>query len=241
MLFRSVPYGFAASGAFQILSATAGDECQNFRLAGFGQVWVLQVPGRHNVLNACAALALIIGIHQDRYGELDGAKLARLAAGLAGFRGSKRRSEILGERGAVLYMDDYAHHPTAIQSTLEGFRAFYPKRRIIVDFMSHTYSRTAALLDEFAASFSAADVVILHDIYASAREKYDGTVSGQDLFRKAAALHPEVHFFPKPADAQPWLTENLRAGDLFVTMGAGDNWKLGRELFDLACPGLKET
>ena len=75
-------------------------------------------------------------------------------------------------------------------------------------------------------------MVVLHDMYASAREKYDGTVTGRHLADKAAAIHPAVHFWPKPTDATDWLRGFLRPGDLFVTMGAGDNWKLGRELFE---------
>jgi UDP-N-acetylmuramate--alanine ligase len=110
-------------------------------------------------------------------------------------------------------------------------------RRIVVDFMSHTYSRTAALLDEFAGSFGAADEVVLHEIYASAREKYDGTVTGRGLADKAAKLHPSVHYFDTFAGAEPWLRGFLRPGDLFVTMGAGDNWKLGKALFEAAPQG----
>lgn len=233
---RLVPYGVAATGAFRIEASRQGDECQHFRLAGFDHDWVLRVPGRHNILNAAAALALVLAIHEDRGGRPDAASLSALARGLEGFHGSKRRSEILGDRDGVLYMDDYAHHPTAIRTTLEGLRAFYPKRRIVVDFMSHTYSRTAALLDEFASSFGAADVVVLHEIYPSAREKYDGTVTGRQLANLAANHHPAVRYFDKFAEAEPWLRGFLKPGDLFITMGAGDNWKLGKSLYQEALP-----
>ena len=127
-------------------------------------------------------------------------------------------------------MDDYAHHPTAIEKTLAGIRRFYPGRRLVVDFMSHTYSRTQALLLEFGRCFGSADLVILHRIYASAREKNEGGITGQDLLGEVARHHAETSYFEDPMEAAPFLSGELKPGDLFITMGAGDNWKLGREL-----------
>ncbi|GHV82358.1 hypothetical protein AGMMS49991_09160 [Spirochaetia bacterium] len=98
--------------------------------------------------------------------------------------------------------------------------------------MSHTYTRTAALLDEFAAAFEKADVVILHKIYASAREVYHGGVTGQTLFEKTKALRNNVYYEEEPEDAAVLLQTILRPGDLFITMGAGDNWKLGKRLLE---------
>jgi UDP-N-acetylmuramate--alanine ligase len=121
-------------------------------------------------------------------------------------------------------MDDYGHHPTAIRTTIEGLKAFYPKRRLIVSFMSHTYTRTAALLDEFAASLSSADIVILHKIYASAREKYSGGVTGKTLFEKfekTSGLRDNVLYEEEPLDALPALKSLLKEGDLFLTMVRG--------------------
>jgi UDP-N-acetylmuramate--alanine ligase len=137
-------------------------------------------------------------------------------------------------------MDDYGHHPTALKTTLEGLREFYPKRRLVVSFMSHTYTRTAALLDEFAGSLDAADMVILHRIYASAREQYEGGVTGRTLFEKTQARWAAsgrdaangVRYVEEPMEAIDMLKAILRPGDLFLTMGAGDNWKLGRSLLD---------
>jgi UDP-N-acetylmuramate--alanine ligase len=146
------------------------------------------------------------------------------------FRGSRRRSEILGEAAGILFMDDYGHHPTAIRTTLEGLRDFYPRRRLVVSFMSHTYTRTAALLEEFASSFERADVVILHKIYASAREAYTGGVTGLTLFEKTKGLRGEVYYTEEPEDAAELLQGLLRPGDIFLTRGAGDNWRLGKIL-----------
>jgi UDP-N-acetylmuramate--alanine ligase len=99
-----------------------------------------------------------------------------------------------------------------------------------VDFMSHTYSRTQALLPEFGRCFGPADLVILHRIYASAREGSDGGITGRDLFGEVARNHAEASYYEDPMEAVPFLAGELKPGDLFITMGAGDNWKLGREL-----------
>jgi UDP-N-acetylmuramate--alanine ligase len=224
-----VPYGRSAEGAGRIVAEASGAGEARFRLAGGPVEYTLHVPGEHNVLNAAAAVALCGLIWgRERVGtEPDFPGAARA---LAAFTGSRRRSEVVGEAGGVLFVDDYAHHPTAIRKTLEGMRRFYPGRRMIVDFMSHTYSRTRAFLTEFAESFGAADVLVLHRIYASARESNDSGVTGRDLFRETERRRPDVHYFEEPLGALPFLLSELRAGDLLVTMGAGDNWKLGREL-----------
>jgi UDP-N-acetylmuramate--alanine ligase len=207
------------------------------RVAGFPLELDLRVPGRHEALDAAAALALTSSLVKKEFGsgENDGwndQRREQARAALDGFRGSKRRSEILGEEDGILFMDDYAHHPTAIHTTLEGLKCFYPSRRLIVSFMSHTYTRTASLLDEFASSFTQADMVILHKIYGSAREEYSGGVNGKTLFEKTKKLQDEVYYIDEPLDAAPLLKTTLKKGDLFITMGAGDNWKLSRNLYD---------
>jgi UDP-N-acetylmuramate--alanine ligase len=98
--------------------------------------------------------------------------------------------------------------------------------------MSHTYTRTAALLDDFAASFAAADEVVFHKIYGSARERYEGGVTGRTLFERAASLRSAVRYIEEPLDAVEELAEELRQGDLLLTMGAGDNWKLGKAMLE---------
>ena len=126
--------------------------------------------------------------------------------GIKNYRGSKRRSELLGEAAGIIFMDDYAHHPTAIKTTLSGLKSFYPGRRIIVDFMSHTYSRTKALLDDFASSFNDADLVILNRIYSSAREKEESAGNLDNLFfEKTREKHGNVVYYDEPADAAGFL------------------------------------
>jgi UDP-N-acetylmuramate--alanine ligase len=231
-----VPYGFKAQGDFRISAYRVADERTFMQLEGFtGGEITLRVPGRHSALNTAAALALCNSLINAQGGWTNEAWNAALKA-LNAFRGSKRRSEIIGEASGILFMDDYGHHPTAIQTTLQGLREFYPKRRLVVSFMSHTYTRTASLLDRFAASLTGADIVLLHKIYASAREVYAGGVNGKTLFDHTRALLPpekrdNVYYSEEYAAAVEPLKAILRPGDLFLTLGAGDNWKLGHTLF----------
>jgi UDP-N-acetylmuramate--alanine ligase len=224
-----VPYGRSASGPFRIVKEETGNGATRFSLEGWKQELSLRIPGEHTVANATAALALASMLWAREHGQrpLDVEAAARA---LAVFSGCRRRSEIVGEAGGVLFMDDYGHHPTAIAKTLSGIRAFHPGRRLIVDFMSHTYSRTQALLPEFGSCFGSADMVILHRIYASAREQNAHGITGRDLFREVAKHHAQVRYFEGPDDAVPFLAVELKPGDIFLTIGAGDNWKLGRQL-----------
>ncbi|HVP17615.1 MAG TPA: UDP-N-acetylmuramate--L-alanine ligase [Spirochaetia bacterium] len=225
-----VPYGRSAQGPFRIVDESAGEGCSGFALAGWQQRFSLKVPGAHTVLNAAGALALCSLLWSREHPRAPSLDLVSAAAAISDFNGSRRRSEVVGEAAGVLFLDDYAHHPTAITATLQGFKRFYPKRRLIVDFMSHTYSRTRSLLHEFGQCFASADLVVLHRIYASARESNEGGMTGRDLFNEVSAHHGNVRYFEEPREAVPFLTSELQPGDLFVTMGAGDNWKLGREL-----------
>ncbi len=225
-----IPYGRSAAGPFKVSREEPGSGRTTFALAGWRDEFTLMIPGAHNVLNAAAALALCSLLWTAERGESRVVDVAAAARAIGSFAGSRRRSEIVGEAGGILFMDDYAHHPTAIENTLAGIRSFYPERRLVVDFMSHTYSRTRALLPGFGKCFGAADSVILHRIYASAREQDDGGTTARDLYEEVSRSHPRVRYFPEPIDAAPFLVSELRPGDLFLTMGAGDNWKLGREL-----------
>jgi UDP-N-acetylmuramate--alanine ligase len=248
---KITPYGFTVppelKSPFRIETCRLEKERQIFTLAGFPGEFRLGLPGRHLVLDAAAALALTSSLLAAENGNGDAVHSNDINSNtvvwtseqresaqkaLEGFRGSRRRSEIIGESGGILFMDDYGHHPTAIKTTLAGLKEFYPARRLVVSFMSHTYTRTAALLDEFAASFEKADIVFLHKIYASARETYTGGVTGRTLYEKTQERRADVYYTGEPEDAFLELTALLRPGDLFVTMGAGDNWKLGKKLFD---------
>ncbi len=227
-----IPYGRDAPGEFRISSIEMIPGKISFTLSGWDMEFRLRVPGEHNVLNATAAIALAVILLRKEGLDPDRTLMEKIRKGLAQFSGGNRRSEIIGETGGVLFMDDYGHHPTEISKTLSGLRDFFPDRRLVVDFMSHTYSRTRGLMEEFSKSFKAADEVILHHIYPSAREEDDGAGLDEELFEKVSFHHPKVSYFHEIMDAVPYLEENLKNGDLFITMGAGDNWTLGKKLYE---------
>jgi UDP-N-acetylmuramate--alanine ligase len=242
-----IPYGFTARGPYHISGYQVENERASFRAALFPGEFSIRLPGRHQALNVTAALALVSIFLKSEFpaaaeniwsaGRLQAARKA-----LENFRGSKRRSELIGESGGIIFMDDYGHHPTAIKTTLEGLKAFYPGRRLVISFMSHTYTRTASLLDDFAASFDSADILVLHKIYASAREHYTGGVNGKTLYEKIKTIRTSdkttLHYIEEPLDAFETLKTILKPGDLFLTLGAGNNWPLGLKLFEYfrSCP-----
>lgn len=238
MIYTSRPdlvftgYGENALGDYKVNYKGIQNERSVFSLHGYSGEFKIKTSGKHNVLNSAGAIALSISLLKEEGHEIDFTVLGKIREGLESFSGSKRRSELIGEEGGILIMDDYGHHPTAIKTTLEGLKELYPNKRLVVDFMSHTYSRTEALLQDFATSFSLADELILHKIYSSAREKYTGTVSGYTLYEATKQKHKKVKYFEEILDAKDYLLNTLRPGDLFLTMGAGDNWKLGQTILN---------
>jgi len=231
---RMIPYGTRAAGKWRIGNTEGEDAGGNlFRLDAFDCDFRLRLPGRHSVLDAAAALALVHSLCVREPRDFDWAAARRA---LIGFRGSRRRSEIIGETDGLLVMDDYAHHPTSIASFLNGLQDFYPSRRLIVDFMPHTFSRTSALFEDFTRCFDRVDVLILHPVYSSAREKYDGGIDGLALWKRVSARRGklgrgeygqrETFYCESLNQAAHILGSILRAGDLFVTLGAGNNRSL---------------
>jgi UDP-N-acetylmuramate--alanine ligase len=178
----------------------------------------LQVPGLHNVRNALAAVAAA--------GWCD-VPVGQALAALRDYRGAARRFELKGEARGVLVIDDYAHNPAKVAATLSAARQRYPRRRIWAVLQPHTFSRTRALLTEMARSLAAADQVIVTDIYA-AREQDDGTVSAADLV--AASPHPAIRYLAGLEEAAAYLAASVRPGDVVVTLGAGDGYRVGEIL-----------
>ena len=169
----------------------------------------LQIPGLHNVYNAAAVLGVCA------YYGLD---VQKAAEALSGFHGIERRFEIVADRNGITLIDDYAHHPTEIRATLKAAREYFPERRIWAVWQPHTFSRTQSLLKEFSESFGDADEVIITDIFA-ARETYSG-FGIDDVMR--SVRHPSVHHLGTNADVAAYLAENLKTGDVVVTLSAGD-------------------
>lgn len=179
----------------------------------------LVIPGEHNVSNSLAAIAAC--------SEL-GVPFACVKETLQTFAGTQRRFDIQGVTpSGVTIVDDYAHHPTEIRATLAAAENV-PHRRLWCLFQPHTYTRTRALFDEFAQALSAADVVILAEIYA-AREKNVYQISSETLAEKIKALHPEkeVYFLPDFREMAAFASQNAQSGDMVMTMGAGDIYRVG--------------
>jgi len=186
-------------------------------------VFKLNLIGRHNVLNNLAAF--ICGY------EL-GVKSPAMRKVLANFKGTTRRLELKGIVNGIKVIDDYAHHPTEIQATLKALKDFYFKKRVFCLFQPHTFTRTEVLFKDFARSFQDVGQTIILDIYGSAREK-SGRVSSENL-AQTASKYSQVKYLADKNQILDFLRENLKKGDILLTMGAGDVWKLGEEFLELA-------
>ena len=179
----------------------------------------LKVPGSHNVSNALSAVAA---------GRLLNLSWEVIAEGLLSFTGTDRRFQYKGTVGGVTIIDDYAHHPTVIEATLKA-AANYPHRKVWCVFQPHTYTRTKALLPEFAQALTLADHVVLADIYA-ARETDTLGISSEDLADRIRELGTPCEYFPTFDEIENFLLENCTQGDLLITMGAGDIVNIGEQL-----------
>ncbi|MDO4276605.1 MAG: UDP-N-acetylmuramate--L-alanine ligase [Eubacteriales bacterium] len=181
--------------------------------------YYLKVPGIHNVSNALAAIALghILGLSEEV-----------IIKGLGGFTGTDRRFQYKGEVAGVTIIDDYAHHPTEIEATLHAAKN-YPHKKTWCVFQPHTYTRTKALLPEFAQALTLADHVVLADIYA-AREQNTIGITSQDLQKCILELGTPCEYFSTFDEIENFLLESCTQGDLLITMGAGDVVNIGEHL-----------
>ncbi len=189
---------------------------------GYFDDFHLKIPGSHNVLNALAATAVCthIGVDKDT-----------IKSALASYSGANRRFQIIGVQRNITVIDDYAHHPTEIRVTLKAAREFYPERRIWCVFQPHQYSRTRHLLNGFAHSFHHADRVIFSDIYAARDSEYEMTaVSSGVLCEEVRKVGVDARFIPQLGDIVNELFAEVKPGDIIITMGAGDVWKVAYDL-----------
>ena len=190
-----------------------------------GETWSLgkvrlHLPGRHNVANALAAIAV---------GRELSIPFPTIARAISEFTGVVRRFETKGERAGVLVVDDYAHHPTEIAATLSAARQVYPGRRLVALFQPHLFSRTRDFAAEFGRSLLACDLAIVTDVYPS-REKPLPGVTGELIFRAALeAGQPNVIYMPDKKKVNDELERLLRPGDILLTLGAGDVLHFGEE------------
>jgi UDP-N-acetylmuramate--alanine ligase len=188
----------------------------------------LSLPGLHNVYNSLASIA--VGL------ELD-IPFGTIAAALKEVEGVQRRLEIKGESGGVTVVDDYGHHPTEIKATLDAVRESWPGRRVVAVFQPHRYSRTRALFGEFTRAFYQTDLLVVLPIYSAGEDPLPGVAAEQLTEAIAAHGHREVVYQEGPEAAVAFLSGQLQAGDLLLTLGAGDVWKVGERLLEVLAKG----
>jgi UDP-N-acetylmuramate--alanine ligase len=182
-----------------------------------GEIY-LSLPGHHSIANAMAGIA--VGL------ELD-IPFSVIKTALEKAEGVQRRLEIKGERNNIIVVDDYGHHPTEIKATLQALTDAWPDQRKVVVFQPHRYSRTQALFDDFTRSFYQTDVLLVLPIYSAGEQIIEG-VHGHDLCDGIMAHgHKEVICTEGIDNAARYLQKNLRSGDILLTLGAGDVWKVG--------------
>jgi UDP-N-acetylmuramate--alanine ligase len=219
---RVVTFGLDDTADYYASNIHYNDKgCPIYTLNHKGQTWevTLSVIGEHNVLNSLAAFAQGYELGIDPNIILEA---------LLGCRGSERRFQIKGDLSGVTIVDDYAHHPTEINATLTAVKN-YPHEHLYVVFQPHTYTRTKALMDDFAKVLSQAENVILANIYA-ARETDTLGISSKDLADRINELGGNAKYFPTFQEIEIFLLKNCTPGDLLITMGAGDVVKIGENL-----------
>ncbi len=221
---KAVLYGQSNKADYCIQDIQYSDGATRFALSHNGEklgIITLHVPGLHNVSNAAAAAVTCL---------LEGFSWEMITDGLSKFGGAKRRFELLARHHEIRYFDDYAHHPKEIHATLQAARGWFPQSRIVAVFQPHTYSRTKSLLSEFSQAFSDATIVILADIYASARETDTLGISGEGVYKEIKKYHNYVYFSPKKEDVLQTLQSIQKPGDVVIFMGAGDIFSWEPEL-----------
>jgi UDP-N-acetylmuramate--alanine ligase len=220
---RVVTYGFSPQADFRAV----GVELDRFYSAftvlhgerALGRVR-LSVPGRHNVQNALAAIAVGLELEID---------FPTIVEALASFTGVERRFQLRGEHGGVIWVDDYAHHPTEVQATLEAARSGWPDRRLVVVFQPHLYSRTRDLFLDFARAFLNADVLLVLDIYPAREQPIPGVSSTLIVDAARRFGHRHVHYVADRAELEEHLARWLLPGDMLLSMGAGDVYRIVQE------------
>jgi UDP-N-acetylmuramate--alanine ligase len=223
---KVVTYGFSKTADFYIDKVSIEQDRIFFWVHSENAIlgeFLLNVTGEHNALNALAAIIVCLEL---------GLSLENIKKGLLGFKGTKRRMEYIGvlSSGAVLY-DDYAHHPTEIRKTLETLKKAYMNKKVVCIFQPHTYSRTKSLFEQFINSFTAADTVILVDIFPSARESIDTSVSSKLLADRILRIHKDVTYIAKLKDVVKYVEQKAFSREyVLVTMGAGDVYEIDKEL-----------
>ena len=216
-------YGFSPKARIQGVNLRVTPKGQKYDVKKDGKILgevSLAVPGLHNILNSLAAVG--VGLEMKMSFE-------SIVEGLSQYQGVDRRLQKKGEFNGALVIDDYGHHPTEIKATLSALRQAYPKRRVVVAFQPHRYSRTETCWNDFLTCFKDADVVGLLDIYA-AGETPKKNINSKRLAKATSLKHKNVFYWGTVKAATTEVRNTVRSGDVILTLGAGNVWKLGYEI-----------
>lgn len=227
---RYVTYGLGDDALYTAKNIEYGFMKSSFDLYKEGQFikrFHTRLCGAHNVLNSLAAIAA---------SEALGVEIDSAAASLGAFMGIKRRMEYKGQFKGIKVYDDYGHHPTEIEATIGGIKN-HVSNRLIVAFQPHRYTRTRDLMEKFATSFSGVSKLYLLDIYSAGEPAIDG-ISSEALGERIRANGVDVVYCQAHAAALEKIAQMLQEGDIFVTFGAGDIWKMAEELVKHSGAGI---
>jgi UDP-N-acetylmuramate--alanine ligase len=221
---RLTTYGISRQADFQATKVCFDGLQSHFEVShggsGLGEI-VLNLPGLHNVYNALASIA--VGM------ELE-IPFGTIKSALETVEGVQRRLEVKGHAGGVSVIDDYGHHPTEIAATLEALDQCWPKRRKVVVFQPHRYSRTQALFDEFTRAFNQSDELLVLPIYAASEAPIEGVEARVLAEAIRAHGHRRVTYLASAEEAVDTLTTRLGGSDILLTLGAGDVWRIGPQV-----------
>ena len=221
---RLVTYGFSAQADFQARDLAFDGLNVSYRAFYCGQELGkvnLPIPGRHNALNSLAAVAV---------GHELEIPFSAICRGLQEMTGVQRRFQIKGEVNGVTVIDDYGHHPTEIKAVLKTMASSFPGRRRFVLFQPHRYTRTQALFEDFTTAFYQSDVLIVTEIYAASEPVIPGVHAEKLTTAIQKHGHGNVRYIPDHLALVPSLVEEVREGDVVLTLGAGNIWQTGEEL-----------
>jgi UDP-N-acetylmuramate--alanine ligase len=223
---RSITYGLNTQADYQGTEITFKGLESQFRVLYHGErlgEFILSVPGIHNIQNALAAVAVAREL---------GLPVTKIQKGIEEFRGVERRFHIRAEVNEITIVDDYGHHPTEIKVTLSAVKQVWKDRRVLVVFQPHRFTRTHLLFREFLTAFYQADHLVLSDIYSAGEMPIEG-IDGESLFKGIREHgHKSVVLIPDMEDVVAHLLTELKAGDVVLTLGAGDIWKAGIALIE---------